>query len=254
MSLLIWLLVLSLLLNVGLFLVAYRLQSDKLTDASYAVTFVALGLAAYIVSPQSPYHFLLLGMVCVWAVRIGGFLLYRVIRRGKDGRFDGIRENFLQFGKFWVAQGLSVWILMIASVLAMQHDSELSWPVWLGVAVWAVGLVIEAVADTQKYLFTSNPNNRGKWIDEGVWHYSRHPNYFGEILVWLGVYIVAAQSLDAMQALLVVVSPLFITILLLFVSGVPILEKSADKKWGHSPAYRRYKRQTSIIVPLPRRD
>lgn len=252
MNLLIGFLGIAVVLNLLLFLVAYRLRSDKLTDISYALTFIILAGIAFSLSSQSLYHVLLLVMVGVWAVRIGGFLLYRVVKKGKDRRFDGMREDFLRFGKFWLVQGVTVWVVLLAALWGFQSESELNWLMAVGGGVWALGLLIESAADFQKYAFSQDRSNKGKWIESGVWKYSRHPNYFGEILVWVGVYIVAAQSLDALQSLVALVSPLFIAILLLFISGVPILEKSADKKWGSLPAYQRYKRRTSLIVPLPR--
>ncbi len=116
---------------------------------------------------------------------------------------------------------------------------------------WTVGLIIETIADVQKIQFKNNPANKGKWIESGIWRYSRHPNYFGEIVVWIGVYIVAATSLPFVQAAIGLISPLFIIVLLLFVSGIPILEKSADKRWGNDPAYKKYKKRTSLLIPLP---
>lgn len=222
MSLLLGYLVLSIALNVMLFLVAYKYRSDKLTDASYALTFIVLAVTAFGASSQSTYHVVLLLMVIVWAVRIGGFLLYRVVKRGKDGRFDGVREDFVKFGKFWLAQGLSVWVLMIPALWAFQSQGSLTWGVVAGMLLWIIGFLLEATADAQKYTFSQNPNNKNKWIATGVWRYSRHPNYFGEILVWIGLYVAAVQSLDIPQVLMAIVSPLFIAALLLFVSGIPL--------------------------------
>lgn len=244
----------SLVINVAMFLVAFRLQSDKLTDASYAATFLTLTLFGFLSSGGGMYHILLAAMVALWALRLGGFLLYRVIRAGKDRRFDGVRENFVKFGAFWLIQAVSVWALMVASMMAFASTASFTLAAAFGVLVWFVGLVIESVADIQKYKFSSNKANKGKWIATGIWKYSRYPNYFGEILVWLGVYIYATASFSPVQAVVASASPLFITVLLLFVSGVPILEKSADKKWGDNKAYQNYKKQTSILLPLPPRS
>jgi len=119
--------------------------------------------------------------------------------------------------------------------------------------VWFVGLVLEATADLQKYRFSRDPKNKGAWIDEGVWRYSRHPNYFGEILVWVGVYLLAFPALIGWEKVIGLASPVLIICLLLFVSGVPLLEKAADARWGNEPAYKRYKRRTSILILLPKR-
>ena len=245
-------LLVSLLINLTMFVVAFRLQSDKLTDISYAATFATIAVWAFATSDRNASHLVLLAMLLLWSLRLGGFLLYRVIKTGKDARFDGMRESFVKFGKFWVAQAVSVWVIMIPAVFAFGESGALNTVSFIGLFVWFIGWVCESIADWQKFTFSSDPRNKGKWIESGIWKYSRHPNYFGEIMVWLGVYIFAFSSITTLQALVGLVSPLFITSLLLFVSGIPILEKSADKRWGDKEAYRAYKRSTSILIPLPR--
>jgi steroid 5-alpha reductase family enzyme len=121
-----------------------------------------------------------------------------------------------------------------------------------GVSIWLVGLVIEAAADAQKSAFKAKEENRERFITSGLWGYSRHPNYFGEMLVWWGLFIYAVPFLQG-AAFAVVIGPVFITLLLLFVSGIPLLERSAEAKYGDDPAYREYQRRTSILVPLPPR-
>lgn len=245
-------LLISLLFNVVLFFFAFKFQSDKLTDISYALTFMLIGTIAFVSNDITVYSSILLLMVFGWALRIGSFLLYRVIKVGKDARFDEMRSSFVKFGQFWVLQGLSVWVLMIPFVLAVGNaNSALGIFAYIGVAVFLAGLCIETISDLQKMRFNSKPENKGKWIESGIWKYSRHPNYFGEILVWVGVYIYAVQVLSVPAALVAVVSPLFISLLLLFVSGIPLLEKSADKRWGSIKSYQQYKKRTSILVPLP---
>lgn len=244
---------LSLAINIAMFLVAFRLQSDKLTDISYAVTFITLGLFGFVRSEQELYHLVLFAMILIWGVRIGGFLLYRVIKNGKDARFDDMRDKFFLFGRFWVLQAITVWVLLIPSLFAFDNSGSSSLLVSLGVTVWLVGLVVESIADLQKYRFSQNPKNKGQWIEEGIWYYSRHPNYFGEIVVWVGVYLYVVTALSQGQALVGLVSPIFITTLLLFVSGIPLLEKSADKRWGSQKEYQRYKSSTSVLVPLPKK-
>jgi steroid 5-alpha reductase family enzyme len=119
--------------------------------------------------------------------------------------------------------------------------------------IWLVGLVIEAAADAQKSAFKAKEENRERFITSGLWSYSRHPNYFGEMLVWWGLFIYAVPFLQG-AAFAVVIGPVFITLLLLFVSGIPLLEQSAEAKYGDDPAYREYRRRTSILVPLPPRS
>jgi len=121
-----------------------------------------------------------------------------------------------------------------------------------GAAIWLVGLAIEAVSDAQKSAFKGTEKNRGRFISSGLWRYSRHPNYFGEMLVWWGLFVYAVPFLDG-AAFAVAIGPVFLTLLLLFVSGIPLLERSAEAKYGADPAYREYRRRTSILVPLPPR-
>jgi len=252
-SIICWSLVLSLIINGVLFLLAFRFKSDKLTDASYAISFIALALFAFLKSQRTSYITVGVVLVCIWATRIGSFLLYRVLRAGSDHRFDGMRENFWRFGKFWLGQALTVWILMLPITLLSSGKSQWHSFALIGVAAWLTGFVLESVADFQKYRFAQNPANKKQWIESGLWYYSRHPNYFGEILVWIGIYLYAFPGLSLASKLVSIVSPLLITTLLLFVSGIPILEKSADKRWGSEPAYKVYKHRTSILIPLPKK-
>lgn len=243
----------SLAINIALFLIAFRLQSDKLTDISYALSFAVIALWAFMLSDHSLYHTMLCALVLIWAVRLGGFLLQRIIKNGKDKRFDDMRGSFFRFGKFWVAQAITVWVMMLPSIFAFSSSATIGVIGFIGISIWAIGLVCETIADMQKARFKNDTSNKNKWIETGIWRYSRHPNYFGEIMVWIGIYIVAATSLSVAQMVIGLISPLFIVVLLLFVSGIPILEKSADERWGKDPTYKRYKQQTSLLIPLPRR-
>lgn len=251
---LVWSLIASLALNGILFALAFWYRSDKLTDISYALSFIAVAIVYFAQSAPSAYRTLALGMVAAWAVRIGGFLLFRIIRNGKDTRFDGIRNDARRFGTFWLGQACTAWILMLPVGLAMEQGGQISILALSGCAVWLAGLLIESAADGQKFAFNQDPLNKGQWISSGLWRYSRHPNYFGEILVWVGLYLFAFTVMSPIERLIGLTSPLFITILLLFVSGVPVLEKSADKRWGHDPKYQAYRHQTSLLIPLPPRS
>ena len=247
----IWLfLAVSLGINMAMFLVAYKRQTDKLTDISYALTFITIAIFGLLVSSVQAYHMLAMILVAVWAARLGGFLLYRIRKTGKDSRFDAMRSNFWTFGKFWLLQGVSVWVIMLAgSLVFLNPNMRLNVLSIVGIAVWAIGVLLEAFADMQKYRFTSNAQNKGKWIDEGLWHYSRHPNYLGEMLVWIGFYIFALPLLHGWQIWVGAISPLYIMSLLLFVSGIPILEKQADDRWGNKKEYQLYKRTTGLLIP-----
>lgn len=244
-------LVVTLLINFFLFLIAFRRQSDKLTDFAYSLSFISVTVVALSIAPHhSPLLYILSAMVLLWALRLGSFLVYRIRKSGKDNRFDKMRTNFAAFLKFWLGQGVVAWLLLLPLLMVASNTAAVSYVSIIGLAVWAVGLIIETVADQQKYAFKQSPNNKSAWIDTGLWSYSRHPNYFGEICVWIGLYVASLAGLHGIEKLIGIISPLAITVSLLFVSGIPILEKSADKRWGNDKNYQAYKRRTSILLPL----
>lgn len=240
-----------------MFVIAYYFKTDKLTDISYALTFVTLAVIGLINSNGNVPSIILTLMICVWAARLGIYLLKRIRKIGKDDRFDGKREKFWSFLGFWLLQGATVWVVMLPSSMFYSNQSVevsiISIASIFGIGIWLTGLVIETIADYQKYKFINDINNKGKWIDVGLWKYSRHPNYFGEIMLWFGVYLFTLSGLDSVQALVGLIGPLYIATLILFVSGLPLLEKSADKRWGEDQNYQLYKKQTSVLVLLPNR-
>lgn len=244
-------LIVSLVINYSLFFVAYRNKTDKLTDLSYAITFISLTFFGMLTARETNmYSWILAAMVIMWAVRIGTFLFVRIRKTGVDHRFDDKRDSFVRFGAFWTLQAITVWVVMLSSLLFFEAESDPTW--WLallGVAIWAKGLIIESIADIQKYNFTQNKANKGKFINIGLWSRSRHPNYFGEILVWVGVYVFVVSALDGTNQLVATISPLFITAMLLFVSGIPLLEKGADERWGKDKDYQKYKKNTPVLIP-----
>lgn len=249
--LLILCLFITLFINTVLFLIAYKKQSDKLTDFAYSISFISVCIAALVLADhRSPMLWLLTALVAIWALRLGWFLVMRIRKAGKDTRFDGIRENFWKFLQFWLAQGVVAWLLLLPVLFVAGHDATLTTLSFVGIGVWATALAIEIIADTQKYLFKKNPANKKRWIRTGLWRYSRHPNYFGEICVWVGMYIIAFPVLEPGGKIIALISPLAIYITLRFVSGIPPLEKSADKKWGSDDEYRQYKRRTNLLIPF----
>lgn len=247
-------LILSVGLNITLFLPAYFLKTDKLTDIAYALTFWMVSGYTLMVR-MDLVSITALVMVWAWAIRLGGYLLIRIFKVGKDQRFDTIRVHFFKFFGFWLLQGVTVFIVLFPTIclVAKGRDRALTGLSIAGIAIYAVGLLLESVADYQKYLFKCKVENKGKWIDQGVWRYTRHPNYLGEILVWIGIYLFSYPILPSPYDLLGAVSPLYIACLLLFVSGVPRLERLADAKWGRDPAYQAYKQRSGALLPkLPR--
>ena len=197
---------------------------------------------------------LVASFIVVWAVRLGSYLFIRILKIGKDDRFDDRRENFVKFLEFWILQAVAVWIIMLPAVAFLSLDVEphITWVSAIGIAMWVAGMIIEIISDQQKYDFKNNPDNRGRFITTGLWKFSRHPNYFGEFLLWWGMFLIVAPALSGLLYI-TIVGPIFITVLLLFVSGVPLLEKNAESKYGDSEDYREYKRRTSLFVLLPPR-
>ncbi len=232
-------------INIIMFIPGYLFKTDKLTDLSYSLTFIALISISALLNEFSKTKIILLSMILIWALRLGIFLFIRIQKMKYDKRFDGIRESFLKFLKFWTLQGLAVWVILLPALFFMLGNPNKIF--WAGLIIWATGLILESIADLQKYKF--NQNNKDAFINTGLWKYSRHPNYFGEILCWIGIYTFTFTSLNLTQKLIGLASPLFIMFLLLFITGLPPLEKAADAKWGKQKTYKEYKRKTSILIP-----
>jgi steroid 5-alpha reductase family enzyme len=185
---------------------------------------------------------LLLGIISIWTIRLGVFLLRRVLAAGEDRRFRDIKPSFARFLLTWTIQGLWVSLTIAAALAAITTMSrrDLGLIGLLGFLVWLIGFGIEVLADQQKSKFRADQQNAGKFINTGLWSWSRHPNYFGEIVLWIGVAIIAIPVLSGWQWL-TLISPLFVVILLTRVSGVPMLEQQADEKWAGQADYEDYK-------------
>jgi steroid 5-alpha reductase family enzyme len=240
--------------NAAFFAIAATRKTDVVTDLAYSLSFAALALALPFTGAREPVQLLASALVLVWAARLGAYLFRRIKHMGVDHRFDEMRDEPLRFARFWLLQAIAVAVIMLPVTYLLGRGEAPSFGVWAaaGVVVWLVGLVLESVADAQKWAFKKADENRDRFITHGLWRYSRHPNYFGELLVWWGLFLYAVPFLEG-WAYLVVAGPVFITLLLLFVSGIPPLEKRHDEKYGDDPAYREYKRRTSLLVPLPPR-
>ena len=229
-------------------------RTESFYDLTGSVTFVAVTSLALVAAPgpdgeASVWRVTLAAMVVVWAVRLGSFLFVRVRRDGSDGRFDKIKVHPLAFLATWTLQALWVSMTAAAALAAITVADGLG-GVWamLGVIVWLIGFAIEVVADTQKRRFRADPANAGRFISTGLWSRSRHPNYFGEILLWSGVALMAVPTLSGWRWV-VLISPVFVWLLLTRVSGVPLLEARAAARFGDDPAYGAYVKHTPVLVP-----
>lgn len=246
-------LVISLGIQLIFFTIAFLFQTDKFTDLTYGLTFIILALIGLFIHQDfSTLEIILVAMVVIWGIRLAGYLFYRILKIKKDSRFDEIRKNFWKFAGFWFFQGISVWAINIpvSYLLSQKNPGGFEIFSYVGIAVFLVGLVIETIADIQKFRFKQKKKNKGKWIDTGLWSYSRHPNYFGEILCWWGIFLYTLPYIYG-WGYLTIIGPIFITVLISFVSGIPILEKRYDERYEDNKKYQEYKDNTSILVLWP---
>lgn len=235
------------------FIPAYLKQTEKFFDLMGGISFISVVIVAVILSPVvDGRSWLVFGMVVVWALRLSSFLYKRVHAAGEDRRFREIKVSFPRFLLTWTLQGIWVSFSLVAGLAAITSEKRMAIGAYAitGFLVWLFGFVFEVISDSQKSKFKADPENKGKFINTGLWSWSRHPNYFGEIVLWIGVAIVALPILQGWQWI-TMISPIFITILLTKISGIPMLENRADEKWGGQDDYEDYKASTSVLIPRP---
>jgi len=233
------------------FVPAYVARTERFYDLTGSLTYITLTvLALWLSRPADARSILLALLVVVWAARLGSFLFTRILADRSDRRFDEIKTSFVRFLVAWTLQGVWVCFTMGAALAAMTATRRVPLGVlaWLGLALWLLGFAIEAVADAQKRRFRRKPENAGRFIASGLWARSRHPNYFGEIVLWVGIALIALPVLEGWQHL-TLLSPVFVSLLLTKGSGIPLLEARADARWGGDPAYEAYKASTPVLVP-----
>jgi steroid 5-alpha reductase family enzyme len=236
------------------FVPAYLRETERFYDLTGSLTYMAVvGFAVVASRSSDPRSITLALLVVIWAVRLGSFLFRRVHAQGGDSRFEHIKQSGSRFFVAWTLQGLWVFLTLSAALAAItsKEAPQLGWRDAWGVAIWAVGFAIEAVADHQKSRFRAR--NPGRFVHTGLWAWSRHPNYFGEIVLWIGIFVIASSALQGWQWV-TMVSPLFVIVLLTQISGIPVLEKQAEERWGDREAYRRYKQSTPLLIPRPPRQ
>ncbi|KAI5660270.1 hypothetical protein M9H77_29063 [Catharanthus roseus] len=235
------------------FIVTALLKFDKVTDFAGSTNFIILAVLTLVVKASWNFRQIILSLlVIIWGLRLGLFLLMRILQWGEDRRFDEMRTKLGKLAVFWTFQAIWVWTvsLPVTIVNASDRNPSLQAADIIGWIMWSAGFIVEATADQQKLMFKNSAENRGKWCNIGLWKYSRHPNYFGEIFLWWGIFVASTPVLEGAEWL-VIFGPVFLTLLLLFLSGIPLLEESADKKFGNVPAYRQYKKVTSPLILLP---
>lgn len=235
------------------FIPAYLKQTEVFYDLTGSLTYLSVTLIALYYSPIRDSRSILLAvLIAIWALRLGSFLFLRIKSAGEDRRFREIKPSFIRFLMAWTIQGLWVSLSICAALAAITSQELVPFDkvALLGLMIWLVGFSIEVIADRQKSQFRQKSENQGRFINEGLWSWSRHPNYFGEIILWIGIMVIAMPVLTSWQWV-TLISPIFITVLLTKVSGIPMLEERADKKWGSQQDYETYKASTSILILRP---
>ncbi|MEZ5342200.1 MAG: DUF1295 domain-containing protein [Acidimicrobiales bacterium] len=239
--------------QVAVFVPSFVAKTERFFDLTGSLTYLSLvGLTLLLNDGRDARAFVVAAMVALWAARLGSFLFTRISADGGDSRFDKLKTNFWFFLRTWVLQGM--WVLLtLACALAILTTADpkpFDVLAWVGIAVWLAGFAIEVIADRQKSAFRARPENKGRFISSGLWAWSRHPNYFGEIVLWLGIAIMALPILSGWRYV-ALVSPVFVYLLLTRISGIPLLERSGKKRWGHEPEYQAYLASTPVLLLKP---
>ena len=230
-------------------------QTERFYDLTGGLTYLAVVAFSLWAGSQSEdpstREWLISALVAIWAIRLSSFLFLRIHEAGKDGRFDQLKTSPVRFLVPWTLQAL--WVFLTLNVVVVINSQSGPAPplgIWdgIGLMVWIMGFGIEVVADSQKTAFNAKQENEGRWIDEGLWSRSRHPNYLGEIMLWTGIAIFGVACLDGLE-MVAWISPVFVYLLLTKVSGIPLLDRRSLAKWGDNPEYQRYRENTPALFP-----
>ena len=234
------------------FIPAYLLKTEKFFDLTGSLTYISI--MVYVVYTKNNLQeqigsIILASLVILWAVRLGSFLFLRIKKAGEDKRFREIKTSFARFFLLWTISGMWVSFCSMCALTAIASNDGviLNNIFYIGLVTFIIGLSVEIIADSQKTKFRKDPKNKDKFINEGLWAKSRHPNYVGEITLWAGVAIMSFSSLEGSQYISLI-SPIFTYLLLVYVSGVPQLTASGQKKWGHLESYQDYIKNTPTLI------
>ncbi len=237
------------------FIPAYFFQTEKFYDLAGSCTYLFMvgyvSFTSYGSINLNTASIVLASCISLWAIRLGTFLFLRIHRAKEDVRFKDIKPSASRFFMAWTLQGMWVCLCSMCALTAIAGDYGVLQNGFFygGSLVFSFGLSFEIIADWQKSNFRKNPENKGRFITSGLWKYARHPNYFGEIVLWTGISIMSFSSLSNWQYV-TLISPLFTYFLLVYISGVRILEASGIEKWGHLESYQQYIRSTPSLVPF----
>tara|TARA_Y100000389_G_C17463332_1_gene523448 strand:- start:1774 stop:2646 length:873 start_codon:yes stop_codon:yes gene_type:complete len=241
------------LLHWTFFIPSFALKTDHYFDLIGSTSYVLTILTVLMLNPSLDTRDIIIGsMIIIWAVRLGSFLFTRIKQDGKDVRLDEIKTKFIRFLNLWTLGGLWVLVTIGAGLAAIASNISLELGLlgYIGIGLWVFGFIVEVMADAQKRQFKKDPSNKNGFITTGVWSWSQHPNYFGEITLWTGIALIAFPVLSGWQ-LATLVSPLFVYLLLTKVSGINLLDAIAEERWGADKSYKEYTERTSKLFMLP---
>ena len=234
-----------------LFIPAYIFQTEKFYDLSGSLTYISVVSFCFYSNYESSRinlgNVIISLLIIMWAVRLGSFLFIRIKKAGEDIRFREIKKSPSRFFMTWTLQGMWVSLCSACALAGIANGIEINSYFYSGIVVFIIGFTTEIIADNQKSKFRKDPNNRDKFISSGLWKHSRHPNYLGEITLWLGISIISFSSLAGWQ-LITLISPIFTYLLLVYVSGIRILDYNGNKKWGHLDSYKDYRKNTPRLI------
>ena len=236
-----------------LFIPAYVFQTEKFYDLSGGLTYITVvifSLAVTLDADINVANLIIAIFIIIWAIRLSSFLFLRISKDGEDKRFRSIKPNLTQFFMTWTLQGMWVSLCSMCALTAINTGRLEVMNIFfvIGACLFIIGLYIEIKEDNQKSRFRSIPENRDRFITEGLWSKSRHPNYFGEVLLWSGIAVMSVSALEGLQYI-TLISPIFTYLLLVHVSGVRMLEARANIKWGQDPEYKNYVENTPMLFP-----
>ena len=240
-------------LHWAIFIPSYAFQTEHYFDLTGSLSYITTVIVAMVLNPSLDIRDLIIcAMILVWAVRLGSFLFWRIKKDGQDKRFIVMKTKFTWFLLTWTLGGLWVLVTMAAGLAALTSNTtvELGILGYVGIALWLFGFAVEVIADNQKTQFKKDPNNKDRFITSGLWSWSQHPNYFGEITLWLGLALFTYPVLSGWQ-LVTLISPIFVYLLLTRLSGIPTLDRLAKEKWGSDSDYIAYVKATSKLMLFP---
>ena len=244
-----FILIIAVLLQVFFFLPSFILKTEKYYDLVGSLTYITtISLAYFSVENKTMIDSIIYFYVMVWASRLGIYLFRRVRNDGKDVRFEKAKRHFFWFLQYWMGQALWVSLTACAALLASlsPEDDTLPGVAIVGMVLWISGGTIESISDYQKRAFRKENNPSEAFIHTGLWARSRHPNYFGEITLWTGIAVIASNTLTGIEYI-TLISPVFVYILLTRMSGVNMLERIADERYGHLEEYKKSKENTPVL-------